>query len=110
MAIPGYRLAAPVCVTGDLLLYRATRTKDGLPVLLKIPATPRPTIATLGRLERENEVARDLDSSRIVRSLVPQTAGSWGDRASDIEHLMPQLPHVCVPLFSSDLIKAWFFN
>ena len=67
--IPGYTLTAPVCEAGDLLLYRATRTKDGLPVLLKIPAAPGPTPLLLNRLEREYELARDLDSSRIARPL-----------------------------------------
>lgn len=67
--IPGYTITAPVCETGDLLLYRVTRIADGLPVLLKIPAASRPAPALLNRLEREFEMARDLDSSRIVRPL-----------------------------------------
>jgi PAS domain S-box-containing protein len=69
MTIPGYTLIAPVCEAGDLALYRATRTQDGLPVLLKVPATPRPTPLLVSRLEHEYELARELDSSRIARPL-----------------------------------------
>ena len=69
MTIPGYTLTAPVCETGDLLLYRATRMEDGLPVLLKVPATSRPTPLVLARLEREYELAPDLDPERIARPI-----------------------------------------
>lgn len=31
MPIPGYILIAPVCETGDFVLYRATRTLGGCP-------------------------------------------------------------------------------
>jgi PAS domain S-box-containing protein len=67
--IPGYVLAAPICETGDLLLYRATRMQDGLPVVLKFPASPRPSPLLISRLEREYELTRDLDSSRIAHPL-----------------------------------------
>jgi hypothetical protein len=66
MTIPGYSLTAPVCETGDLVLYRATRTLDGLAVLLKAPAAPRPAPVVLRRLEHEYELARDLDSGRLL--------------------------------------------
>ena len=67
--IPGYTLTAPVCETGDLLLYRAARSRDGAPVLLKIPASAHPTPLLLTRLEREYELARALDSSRIAHPI-----------------------------------------
>lgn len=60
--IPGYIPTSPVWEAGDLLLYRATREQEGLPVLLKVPAASRPTAALLRRLEHEYERARDLDS------------------------------------------------
>jgi PAS domain S-box-containing protein len=63
---PGYTLTAPVDETGDLHLHRATRSRDGLSVLLKVPAAARPTPLLLRRLEREYELTRDLDSSRIT--------------------------------------------
>jgi serine/threonine protein kinase len=69
MTIPGYTLTDPVCETGDLLIYRATRTLDGLSVLLKVPASSHPAPVLLRRLENEFELARDLDSSRIARPL-----------------------------------------
>lgn len=58
--IPNFDLTAPICETGDLVLYRATRPKDGLPILLKVPAAPRPTPILLRRLENEYELARHL--------------------------------------------------
>jgi PAS domain S-box-containing protein len=69
MTIPGYTLTAPICEAGDLLLYRATRSQDGLPVLLKVPAASRPAPVLLRRLEQEYELARGLDSSRISKPL-----------------------------------------
>jgi PAS domain S-box-containing protein len=69
LAIPGYTVTAVVSQAGDLWLYRATRSRDGLPVLLKVPAAARPAPLVLSRLERECELARDLDSSRIARPL-----------------------------------------
>jgi serine/threonine protein kinase len=69
MTIPGYTLIDPICEAGDLVLYQATRAKDGLPVLLKVPASPRPAPILLSRLEHEYELARDLDSVRIARPL-----------------------------------------
>ena len=67
--IPGYSLTALLCEAGDLLLYQATRSQDAAPVLLKFPASARPTPLLLSRLEREYELARTLDSSRIARPL-----------------------------------------
>ena len=75
MDVPGYILTAPVGEAGDLMLYRATRTLDGLPVLLKVPAAPGPTPSLLHRLEHEYELARDLDSSRIARPLALERHG-----------------------------------
>ncbi|AEF99558.1 PAS domain S-box protein [Methylomonas methanica] len=69
MTVPGYTLIAPVCETGDLHIYQACRTLDGLPVLLKMPSAARPAPVLLRRLEHELEMARDLDSSRIARPL-----------------------------------------
>jgi PAS domain S-box-containing protein len=69
MTTPGYVLAAPICETGDLLLYRATRSRDGLPVLLRVPAVARPAPLLLSRLEREYELTHNLDSSRITRPI-----------------------------------------
>lgn len=69
MTIAGYTLTAPVCEAGDLVLYRATRTLDGGAVLLKIPAASRPTPFVVRCLEREYELACDLDPSRVARPL-----------------------------------------
>jgi PAS domain S-box-containing protein len=77
ITIPGYSLTTSVCEAGDLLLYRASRTLDGLAVLLKVPAAPRPAPVMLRRLEREYELARDLDPGRIARPIaLERHAGS----------------------------------
>jgi PAS domain S-box-containing protein len=76
MTIPGYTLIAPVSEEGDLVLYRATRMLDGLPVLLKVSAVPGPSPLILSRLEHEYELAQDLDPDRIVRPLVMERHGS----------------------------------
>lgn len=69
MAIPGYDLIAPVCEAGDLVLYRAIRAKDGLPVLLKFPAAPGPSPVLSRCLENEFELARDPEPRCIARAL-----------------------------------------
>jgi PAS domain S-box-containing protein len=69
MTIPGYELAASVCETSDLLLFRAKRTSDARSVLLKMPAPLRPMLPLVDRLEHEYELAHDLDASGIVRPL-----------------------------------------
>jgi PAS domain S-box-containing protein len=83
MTFPGYNLVTPICGSGDLFLYQATRTLDDVPVLLKIPASSRPTAAVLRRLEHECELARDLDSRRIARPLALERQG--GDVALVLE-------------------------
>jgi PAS domain S-box-containing protein len=74
MTFPGYSLVAPL-KSDDPVLFRATRAIDGRPVLLKVPASPRPAPAILRRLEREYELSRELDSSRIVRALALERHG-----------------------------------
>jgi PAS domain S-box-containing protein len=69
LTVPGYVVGAVMSQTPDLWLCRATRSLDGLQVLLKIPAAARPTPLVLSRLEREFELARDLHSIRIARPL-----------------------------------------
>jgi serine/threonine protein kinase len=69
MTIPGYALTAPLCEGGDLVVHRANRMRDGLPVLLKVPSAPGPTPLILSRLAREYELARNLDPNRIVRPI-----------------------------------------
>lgn len=51
------------------MLYRAIRIQDGLPVLLKVPASPHPSSVLLHRLEHEYQLARGLDSSLVSRAI-----------------------------------------
>ena len=84
MTNPGYALAAPVCDTGDLVLSRAIRVRDGLPVLLKTPSDARPTPALLRRLEREYELTGGLDPWLIARPLALEHRG--GTATLVLEH------------------------
>ncbi len=68
--VPGYDQLEPVCESGDLPLYRAVRLRDGLPVLLKVPANPRLAPLLLRLLQHEYEMAAEpLDPRHILRPL-----------------------------------------
>jgi hypothetical protein len=58
--IPDYTLTSPVCEVGDLIMYQATRKLDGLPVLIKVPATPRPPPVLLRRLENTKSMEKTI--------------------------------------------------
>ncbi len=74
--IPGYTLIAPVCETGDLWLYRATKEQDGVEVLLKVPAAgTQPTPQLMSWLESEYELAQDLDANRVLRPVALERQG-----------------------------------
>jgi len=73
--IHGYTNTALLCEADGLILYQATRTLDGQPVLLKVPAADRPANAILLRLEREYELACDLDPALIARPLAIERHG-----------------------------------
>jgi serine/threonine protein kinase len=69
MSITGDTLISPLCEAGELRLYRATREHDGMPVLIKVSGAAHPAPLLMSRLQHEYELARDLRSSRIARSL-----------------------------------------
>lgn len=68
-AIPsGYAAISIVCETGEFVVYRALSEDHGQ-VLLKVPATPRPSATAIFQLEHEYEAARELDAAFAVRPL-----------------------------------------
>ena len=69
METPSYTIASPLCVTGDFRVYRGSLTENRTPILIKVPASPRPVPSVVQRLEHEYEIARALDPSRAVRPL-----------------------------------------
>ena len=70
MPIPNnYVLIKSICETSEWILYQATRLLDGLPVLVKMPTTKRPSLSLLAQLEHEYELTHNLNSNRIVRPL-----------------------------------------
>lgn len=76
MTLPGYTLIAPLCEADDLVLFRAIRALDGLPVLIRVPVPSDLSPLLLSRLEHEYELARDLDPDRITRPLAFERFGS----------------------------------
>ena len=74
MQIPGYDLDASIVDGPSYAIFRARRTADGAPVLIKTASTgPTDTTALRGRLEWEYQITRSLavDGVLTVRELVP---------------------------------------
>jgi PAS domain S-box-containing protein len=67
--ISGYTIIAPVYQNGDFSVYRASRDTDHRSVLIKVPASSRPSPSILRRLEHEYDIARGLDPTRVARAL-----------------------------------------
>ena len=66
---PSYTITASVCTIGDFWIHQGWSKEDRKPVLIKVPASSRPSPAVVRRLEHEYEVARVLDPARVVRPL-----------------------------------------
>lgn len=67
--IPGYTVRAPIRDGGDHSAWRAVRDRDGVPVVLKVPAQQPPGPRVLARLRHELEVTGALPSDRVVHAL-----------------------------------------
>ncbi len=68
LAAFGYADLALVSETEDFLLYRAF-SPSGRCVLIKVPASGRPSAGILGQLEHELQIARDLSPEFAVTPL-----------------------------------------
>jgi serine/threonine protein kinase len=67
IVLPGYRVLAQIHESSATVVYRATRTIDGLPVIVKLlkPSHASPTSLSLYR--QEYEVARSLHSKNVIK-------------------------------------------
>ena len=48
--VPGFTISDQLHQGSRAVVYRARRERDDLPVVLKAPRSPRPTLAEAGRL------------------------------------------------------------
>ena len=69
MEAPGYSLISPIGQSDGMRLFRATRIRDGAPVLLKVQDGTGDQPHLQGRLAHEYDVACGLESGRIARAL-----------------------------------------
>ncbi|WP_437275188.1 AAA family ATPase [Sorangium sp. So ce375] len=76
---PRYRVLGVLHQGADTILYRARRSEDGRPVVLKVLRRDHTSARALERLQRELEVARALDTAAIVR---PYAMESLGDQVA----------------------------
>jgi predicted ATPase/class 3 adenylate cyclase len=65
--IPGYRLVQRIYESENSLVVKATRERDGMPVVLKILKNDFPTIEELARYRREYEITSAIDAPGVVR-------------------------------------------
>jgi predicted ATPase/serine phosphatase RsbU (regulator of sigma subunit) len=75
--ITGYTLADTVRETSSATLIRATRSVDGVPVMIKVLRTEHPTSAQIARLRHEHTMLASIDAPEVVRTLglVPHGRG-----------------------------------
>jgi hypothetical protein len=71
--LPGYAFSAEIHRGGRTAVYRATRQRDGLPVILKCLAAEYPTPAETASLRREHELLQGLDLPGVPRAYALET-------------------------------------
>ncbi len=86
LAALGYAGVSCVSETERFLVYRAA-APDDQHVLIKIPASERPSAAVLNELEHELEIARDLPPEFVIRPLTIEL------RASPTALILEDCPH-----------------
>lgn len=64
--LPGYHVRALVHRGAGFTVYRGTRDRDALPVVIKIPTKEYPSLGELTRLKQEYEVATSLGVPGVV--------------------------------------------
>lgn len=64
--LPGYHVRALIHRGAGFTVYRGTRDRDGLPVVIKVPAKEYPSLTELTRLKQEYEVATSLGVPGVV--------------------------------------------
>ncbi|HEY9849530.1 MAG TPA: ATP-binding sensor histidine kinase [Leptolyngbyaceae cyanobacterium] len=66
--IPNYQINQIVYAGSRTLVYRAIRTDDGLPVIIKLMKRQYPTFSELVQFRNQYSIAKNLDISGIVKS------------------------------------------
>ena len=66
---PGYRVHEALGRTSTHATWRAQRSRDGCPVVLKIPVAPQPTPLEIARLHHEVETTQALPPHAVVCAL-----------------------------------------
>ncbi len=77
VAVSGYEALKPVWEESDARVFRARRSTDGQPVLVKIPADDSPSVQVLSRLKREYDLTAALPVDGVLKAhaLVPYERG-----------------------------------
>jgi predicted ATPase/transcriptional regulator with GAF, ATPase, and Fis domain len=71
--LPGYTVSAEIHRGGRTLVYRATRNRDALPVIIKSPLDEYPSPAQTASLRREFELLQGLDLPGVPRVYALET-------------------------------------
>ncbi|MEG4910183.1 hypothetical protein QUA85_27860, partial [Microcoleus sp. F8-C4] len=65
--IPNYQIGQIVYAGSRTLVYRAIRTDDGLPVIIKLMKRQYPTFSELVQFRNQYSIAKNLDVPGIVK-------------------------------------------
>ena len=74
--IDGYQIGEQIYKSHINLVYRAVRLADGMPVVLKMPRSDRPTHQDLLRFRNHYTLAKNLNSQGIVKPIGLETYGN----------------------------------
>ena len=76
MELPGYSIGELLQRGTDHVVCRATRERDGRPVVVKMPATQLPSPGVLARLQHEFEVTHGRNLDGVIHALALERIGS----------------------------------
>src|SRR4028118_1490008 len=68
LILPGYQTFRQIYESANSLVYRAIRTLDNQPVILKMLKQDYPTPAELTRYKQEYEITRNLNTDAVVKA------------------------------------------
>ncbi|MDJ0705259.1 MAG: AAA family ATPase [Leptolyngbyaceae cyanobacterium MO_188.B28] len=69
ITLPGYLILQKIYENSRTLIYRAQKTSDQTPVVIKLAKAERPTLTELAHFRNQYAVAKNLDLPSIVRPL-----------------------------------------
>jgi serine/threonine protein kinase len=70
---PNYEIIEQIYEGRNTLIYRAIRTLDRIPVIIKLLKKDHPSSIDLTRLNSEYEIAKQIESSGVVKPLAIET-------------------------------------